>query len=89
MELQIITKLADIERMLNEQKMFSKDVLTFDEAALYLLVSHTHLYRLTRNGTLPYYKPQGRKRYFNREELNQWVKNGRQDKSETVNAGRI
>ena len=77
MDLQILEKLESIERMLNEQNMLKKEVLSFTETAIYLEVSHSHLYKLTSNGTLPFYKPNGKKLYFNRHELDQWLLSNR------------
>lgn len=74
----MIQKLESIERMLMEQNMLQKEVLNFNEAAIYLEVSHSHLYKLTSTGTIPAYKPNGKKLYFNREELNRWLLTNRQ-----------
>lgn len=74
----IIEKLESIERMLSEQNMLKKDVLNFNEAAIYLEVSHSHLYKLTSTSTIPAYKPNGKKLYFNRHELDEWLLSNRQ-----------
>jgi excisionase family DNA binding protein len=74
----IIQKLESIEKMLIEQNMLKKEVLNFNEAAVYLEVSHSHLYKLTSTGTIPAYKPNGKKLYFNRQELNEWLLSNRQ-----------
>lgn len=63
--LKIDQRLDDIENML----LSKKDVLTFDEAATYMGVSKSHLYKETCNGTIPYYKPRGKMIYFDRVEL--------------------
>lgn len=74
----IIEKLESIERMLSEQNILKKDVLNFSEAAIYLEVSHSHLYKLTSTSTIPAYKPNGKKLYFNRHELDEWLLSNRQ-----------
>jgi excisionase family DNA binding protein len=74
----IFQKLESIEKMLTEQNMLKKEVLNFNEAAIYLEVSHSHLYKLTSTGTIPAYKPNGKKLYFNRQELNEWLLSNRQ-----------
>lgn len=74
----IIQKLESIERMLSEQNMLKKEVLNFNEAAIYLEVSHSHLYKLTSTATIPAYKPNGKKLYFNRYELDEWLLSNRQ-----------
>jgi excisionase family DNA binding protein len=64
--------------MLIEQNMLRKDVLTFNEAAVYLDVSHSHLYKMTSTGVIPSYKPNGKKLYFNRKELDEWLLTNKQ-----------
>jgi len=78
MDEKIFEKLESIERMLIEQNMLKKDVLSFTEAAIYLEVSHSHLYKLTSSGAIPAYKPNGKKLYFNRQELDQWLQSNKQ-----------
>ena len=46
-----------------------KDVLTSDEAARYMGISKSYLYKLTMRGEIPHYKPMGKMCYFNRTEL--------------------
>lgn len=74
----IFQKLDRIEKMLSEHNMLQKEVLNFNEAAIYLEVSHSHLYKLTSTGKIPVYKPNGKKLYFNRLELNDWLLSNRQ-----------
>jgi excisionase family DNA binding protein len=78
METLILEKLTGIQKMLLEQNMLKKDVLNFNEAAIYLEVSHSHLYKLTSTAIVPFYKPNGKKLYFNRHELDQWLLSKRQ-----------
>ncbi len=47
--------------------------MTFDEAARYLDVSKSHLYKLTSANKIPHYKPQGKRLYFAKGELNTWL----------------
>ncbi len=51
----------------------TKEVLTTDEAARYLGVSKSYLYKLTMQQKIPHYKPLGKMCYFNRQELEQWL----------------
>ena len=80
----IIQKLESIEKMLTEQGLLKKEVLTFNEAAGYLEVSHSHLYKMTSSGTVPFYKPNGKKIYFRRQELDVWLLSNRIDSSEEI-----
>ena len=51
----------------------SKNVLTSTEAALYLGIAASYLYKLTSKKKIPHYKPNGRCIYFNKEELSRWA----------------
>ena len=55
----------------------TKEVLTSDEAAKYMGVSKSYLYKLTMRQQIPHYKPMGKMVYFNRLELEQWLQNNR------------
>jgi len=70
----ILKKLDNIETMLQQQNINTKEVLTFSEASVLLDVSHSHLYKLTSTKQIPHYCPQGKKLYFERAELLQWMK---------------
>jgi excisionase family DNA binding protein len=50
-----------------------KEVLNFQEAAHFLDVSASHLYKLTSQGIVPHSKPQGKKLYFSKRELEAWL----------------
>ena len=55
----------------------TKEVLTSDEAAKYMGVSKSYLYKLTMRQQIPHYKPLGKMCYFNRAELEQWLQSNR------------
>lgn len=55
----------------------TKAVLTSKEAAMYLGIKPSYLYKLTMRGVLPHYKPLGKMNYFKREELEDWLQRNR------------
>lgn len=55
----------------------TKEVLTSDEAARYMGVSKSYLYKLTMTQQIPHYKPMGKMCYFNRLELEKWLQSNR------------
>ena len=55
----------------------TKEVLTSEEAARYLGISKSYLYKLTMNQQIPHYKPMGKMCYFNRVELESWLQTNR------------
>lgn len=81
MDSTLFEKLENIEQMLIAQNLLQKQVLNFNEAAQFLELSHSHLYKLTSSNVIPFYKPTGKKLYFNRPELENWLL---QNRSTTV-----
>lgn len=63
-----------------------KEVLTSDEAAAYLGMSKATLYKMTMARQIPHYKPTGKRCYFNRAELLEWVQQGRVATVDELNA---
>jgi len=70
---EILKRLEIIEKHVLDQNLILKNVLNFNEAVVFLEVSHSHLYKLTSSGKIPFYKPNGKKIYFNRVELEEWL----------------
>lgn len=70
-----LVKVADLiaERITGLQK----EVLTADEAATYLGMSKSYVYKLTMGRKIPFYRPLGKMVYFNRKELEQWLQANR------------
>ena len=66
----ILEKLANIETLLKGQ---TDRPLTFVEAADYLGLSKSYLYKLTCSNKIPHYKPQGKRLYFAKSELDSWL----------------
>ena len=71
-ELQTLADMISANVALN-----SKEVLTADEAARYMGVSKSYLYKLTMQKKLPFSKPLGKVCYFNRQELEAWLMSNR------------
>ena len=67
----------EIELTLNEIKELLKvqrtKPYTFNDAAEYLGISKSYLYKLTSGGKIPHYKPFGKKIYFDKVMLDDWV----------------
>lgn len=83
--------LRDIHELLDKIKHIedlwfsSKDVLSMEEAALYLDLSKSTIYKLTHTMNIPHYKPMGKKIFFDKKELELWVRQGRVDAVDTIN----
>lgn len=78
METTIMAELAIIKQLITEQNLLRKEVLTLGEAAEYMQVSVSHIYKLHSNGELPSYCPTGKKLYFKRDDLQEFLLRNRQ-----------
>ena len=70
MTTEIESRLSIIEK---NMLIGTKEVLTFDEAAIYTGLSKSYLYKLTSGGAIPHYKPNGKMCYFNKAEVAAWL----------------
>ena len=85
-------KTEELKTNLEEIKFLLKGTnekpLSFNEAADYLGISHSYLYKLTAQNKIPHYKPQGKLIFFNKIELNEFIygkrvmEDGRNQKSD-------
>ena len=70
-----IKKVTDL---VTDNTLFTtKEVLTSDEAARYMGISKSYLYKLTMRQQIPHYKPMGKMCYFNRVEIEKWLQGNR------------
>ena len=70
MEKSLESRVAELER----QIINAKEILSFEEASRFLNLSKSYLYKLTSNNMIPHYKPQGKMIYFERRELEAWLR---------------
>ena len=80
----ILVKLKNIELMLQQQNILRKDVLNLNEACAYLDMSASHLYKMTSQKLIPHFCPQGKKLYFRRLELDEWLLRNRQTSTDEI-----
>ena len=66
---ELTIKIESIEKLLLTQK----NVLNFSELKLYTNLSESYLYELTSSGGIPCYKPNGKKLYFKKQEIEDWL----------------
>ena len=69
----ILKELYELKRLVIQQGQGQKEVISAEECAELLGVSVSYVYRLTSEKRLPHYKPQGKKIYFKRVELLDWL----------------
>ena len=70
MEKTLEMRVEELERML----FLTKNVLSFDEASTFHNLSKSYLYKLTSGNLIPHYKPQGKMLYFEKSELEAWLR---------------
>lgn len=70
-------QLEEIKELLLEQKIQQKEFLTLEEAKNYLQLSKSCMYKMTCKKEIPYYVPGGKKIYFKKTELDEWVLNSK------------
>ena len=71
-------ELREVADLLTASVLISqKEVLSASEAATYMNVSLSHLYKLTAERKVPHFKPMGKMVYFNRLELESWLLSNR------------
>ena len=59
--------MAEIEKHLQEE------VMTSEDACAMLGITRHYLYQLTSTNKIPHYKPLGKRVYFKRSEMMQWL----------------
>jgi excisionase family DNA binding protein len=67
----------ELQAMLQDISDSNKDTLKLTEAARFIGCSKSHLYKLTSSKSIPHYKPNGKFIYFDKNELQAWLKQGR------------
>ena len=53
----------------------SKQILTIDEVCQYTGYAKSYIYKLTAAGIIPSSKPNGKKIFFDKDKLNEWILN--------------
>lgn len=57
--------------------MTEKEILNASEAAKYLSISRGFLFKLTSAHRVPFLKPCGRRIFFKKSDLDEWLESGR------------
>ena len=77
-EIKMSEDLKQVADLVTANTIFcTKEVLTSEEAARYMGLSMSYLYKLTMQHRIPHYKPMGKLCYFNRLELESWLQSNR------------
>ena len=66
-------RIDSLENILNQ----GKDVLTLEEAAKFMGIARSSLYKLTHEQLIPFFKPNGKMVFFEKADLVAWMKQNR------------
>lgn len=66
-----------INKILVYSLLAAKNVLNLEDVSLLTGLSKSYLYKLTCTHQIPYYRPSGKQMYFDREEVENWMKQNR------------
>ena len=75
----IYRELTDLKHLVENQSL---EFLDLNQAAEYLKLKPSYIYSLIHQKKIPHYKPNGKRVYFNKLELNKWIA---ESKIKTVN----
>ena len=62
-----------LEKIFKKAQVQYKNILTIAEAAEFMGLSMSYMYKLTHWNKIPYYKPSGKVIYFKRSDLEEWM----------------
>ncbi len=66
-----------LDRIERYSMLAAKNVLILDDVVILTGLSKSHLYKLTCTHQIPHYKPNGKLIYFDRAEIESWMKQNR------------
>lgn len=66
-------RIDSLENLLHQ----GKDVLNLEEAAKFMGIARSSLYKMTHEQTIPFYKPNGKMIFFEKTDLLAWVRQNR------------
>lgn len=78
------SKIDKILELLVAGKAHQKDFLSVREASEYLDVSESAIHKLTSKREIPHFKPGGKKIYFKKSDLDNWILSGKVETTEDL-----
>jgi excisionase family DNA binding protein len=72
-----LQNVLDHLEILTKAVLSNKQTLNIDEAAAFTGLAVSYLYKLTSTQEIPHYKPRGKMLYFDRSELEGWLRQGK------------
>ena len=82
------TKLiADLQKRvetLEDMLEAGKEVLTVEEAAKFMGMARSSLYKMTSDQTIPFYRPNGKMIFFEKSDILSWIRKNRVSSREEI-----
>lgn len=66
----ISSQIQELKTLLTQQQ---EKPMCLEDATKYLDISKSYLYKLTCKNAIPFYKPNGKKIYFSKSDLDNWI----------------
>ncbi len=82
---------TQLEELIKLKSMLlsTKDVFNLEELSIYTGFSKSYVYKLTSQGKIPYFKPNGKTVFFERKEIDSWLLTNKQEVKEQDNGRTI
>ena len=77
---------VELLELFKQAQQQNKSILTMSEAAEFMGLSMSYLYKLTHWNKIPYYKPSGKIVYFKKEDLEDWMLQNRSTTEKEIEA---
>jgi excisionase family DNA binding protein len=81
---QILEKLERLEQELKRASSVQKEILDLKEACLYTGFSTSCMYKMTSQHRIPFSRPGGKRIFFRRTDLDQWMLSERQSSNNEI-----
>ncbi|MFL0170183.1 helix-turn-helix transcriptional regulator [Tenacibaculum maritimum] len=80
----IQNEIKELKKLVLALNIQQKEILTVEDATVYLQLSKSCLFKMTSKREIPFYKPGGKKIFFKKEELDQWIFNSRVESTSDI-----
>ena len=77
---QLQRNVADLQKrvaFLEDLLITAMETLTLEEAAAFMGIKRSSLYKMTHEQTIPFYKPNGKMIYFEKSDILDWIRKNR------------
>ena len=84
---QMTKRIADLQKRvetLEDMLEAGKEVLTVEEAAKFMGMARSSLYKMTSDQTIPFYRPNGKMIFFEKSDILSWIRKNRVSSREEI-----